>query len=301
MFNIKLSNYLSNINKINEISTNEIFNSFCFRIKLGKTNNLSQLLYNNFPQFFYWEQPENNYSFCAVHGLKQFIANGNNRAKETQKTIDDLNYLHYNNFDKFNLDFVPMYLGGMKFSPGNKSELWSDFNDSDWFVPKYMFLSTGDSAFFIYNFFFDKTKVEQIIAEGEKGLDYLSVFNDKQNIPQKFTVESSNFDKDYDKQAWINSVETALTKIQDGDIKKVVLSRKVKMEFKQTSNVSVLLTKLKENYPRCYIFAYGKSKSVFFGASPEKLAKLSDGYIEADRSEERRVGKECRSRWSPYH
>ena len=23
--------------------------------------------------------------------------------------------------------------------------------------------------------------------------------------------------------------------------------------------------------------------------------------IEANRSEERRVGKECRSRWSPYH
>ena len=28
---------------------------------------------------------------------------------------------------------------------------------------------------------------------------------------------------------------------------------------------------------------------------PEKLAQ------ELDRSEERRVGKECRSRWSPYH
>ena len=24
-------------------------------------------------------------------------------------------------------------------------------------------------------------------------------------------------------------------------------------------------------------------------------------YLEAERSEERRVGKECRSRWSPYH
>ena len=24
-------------------------------------------------------------------------------------------------------------------------------------------------------------------------------------------------------------------------------------------------------------------------------------YAESDRSEERRVGKECRSRWSPYH
>ena len=28
---------------------------------------------------------------------------------------------------------------------------------------------------------------------------------------------------------------------------------------------------------------------------------LQRSLIEADRSEERRVGKECRSRWSPYH
>ena len=31
-----------------------------------------------------------------------------------------------------------------------------------------------------------------------------------------------------------------------------------------------------------------------------KMAK-SQGMTQADRSEERRVGKECRSRWSPYH
>src|SRR2546427_3211274 len=31
----------------------------------------------------------------------------------------------------------------------------------------------------------------------------------------------------------------------------------------------------------------------------ERLARLHRG--EDDRSEERRVGKECRSRWSPYH
>ena len=28
--------------------------------------------------------------------------------------------------------------------------------------------------------------------------------------------------------------------------------------------------------------------------------KVEDGVV-VDRSEERRVGKECRSRWSPYH
>ena len=31
------------------------------------------------------------------------------------------------------------------------------------------------------------------------------------------------------------------------------------------------------------------------------LKKYTKKYICPDRSEERRVGKECRSRWSPYH
>ena len=33
----------------------------------------------------------------------------------------------------------------------------------------------------------------------------------------------------------------------------------------------------------------------------EKAAADRIGYWEEQRSEERRVGKECRSRWSPYH
>ena len=32
-----------------------------------------------------------------------------------------------------------------------------------------------------------------------------------------------------------------------------------------------------------------------------KFGEAPDYTIKADRSEERRVGKECRSRWSPYH
>ena len=31
------------------------------------------------------------------------------------------------------------------------------------------------------------------------------------------------------------------------------------------------------------------------------ISVLGDEKAQADRSEERRVGKECRSRWSPYH
>ena len=48
------------------------------------------------------------------------------------------------------------------------------------------------------------------------------------------------------------------------------------------------------------------SKPKGAAAQPPKLASyeaLRDAFswTEARRSEERRVGKECRSRWSPYH
>src|SRR2546430_7366090 len=39
-----------------------------------------------------------------------------------------------------------------------------------------------------------------------------------------------------------------------------------------------------------------------FGANRRKLAQVFlEDDLERIRSEERRVGKECRSRWSPYH
>src|SRR5437016_8255571 len=36
-------------------------------------------------------------------------------------------------------------------------------------------------------------------------------------------------------------------------------------------------------------------------ARNELLDEIEDAFLGLPRSEERRVGKECRSRWSPYH
>src|SRR2546421_6079785 len=42
-------------------------------------------------------------------------------------------------------------------------------------------------------------------------------------------------------------------------------------------------------------------RRIFPGAYAPTLAEVTTEIIEPARSEERRVGKECRSRWSPYH
>ena len=59
-------------------------------------------------------------------------------------------------------------------------------------------------------------------------------------------------------------------------------------------------SKIEANEYKDYILGF-----IFYKFLSDKEVDFlkKDGYEEADlqRSEERRVGKECRSRWSPYH
>ena len=46
----------------------------------------------------------------------------------------------------------------------------------------------------------------------------------------------------------------------------------------------------------------GTNVALSGGSTPKLLFHtIAEKYMQDDRSEERRVGKECRSRWSPYH
>ena len=56
------------------------------------------------------------------------------------------------------------------------------------------------------------------------------------------------------------------------------------------------------------VFVLERIKNLVFGGSAEGKESREEGkendfriHCIAERSEERRVGKECRSRWSPYH
>src|ERR1044071_5158456 len=56
-----------------------------------------------------------------------------------------------------------------------------------------------------------------------------------------------------------------------------------------TEYISLLNYLQRELVGTKHLLTYNRSEGIKFGSQ------------EAERSEERRVGKECRSRWSPYH
>ena len=50
----------------------------------------------------------------------------------------------------------------------------------------------------------------------------------------------------------------------------------------------------------CFLVMVVHASENFYGAAGSTDMAGPQSYL-ANRSEERRVGKECRSRWSPYH
>src|SRR5579863_2747677 len=68
--------------------------------------------------------------------------------------------------------------------------------------------------------------------------------------------------------------------------------------FKTGSTVEKLHVEICSN---CHPFFTGKQKFVDTEGRVEKFLTKFGTVSSKKRSEERRVGKECRSRWSPYH
>ena len=86
-------------------------------------------------------------------------------------------------------------------------------------------------------------------------------------------------------------------------------SKKVVLAYSGGLDTSIIIPWLKENYG-CEVIAVigdvgqqedlevARKKALATGASTAYVEDLREEFV---RSEERRVGKECRSRWSPYH
>ena len=59
----------------------------------------------------------------------------------------------------------------------------------------------------------------------------------------------------------------------------------------------------KLSYVACAVFFFTSCEETYNDKLfwPGEISQEYGSYIKPYRSEERRVGKECRSRWSPYH
>lgn len=253
--------------------------SFAFEIPPANITHLIATKVFGESDSFYWNI-DNNIKFYATDPLIAINEDGDKRLMKTSIKINKIAQNHISNFGETVAANIPLFVGGIKFAPNHKNELWNDYSDSDWFIPKIMFFKKDNYYIAIYNFIFS-SNLEINFKEFVEYLNKIELievnnsFIDKE-ITFKTSIRSNSFNE------WKNIVNDALSKISQGLMSKVVLSREVFVELNKKPFLPSVLKKLSEKYPKCYTFAYKKRGSVFIGASPEKLAKISNGWIEVD-------------------
>ncbi|TDD13080.1 isochorismate synthase, partial [Actinomadura sp. KC06] len=77
--------------------------------------------------------------------------------------------------------------------------------------------------------------------------------------------------------AWKHAVATAVTRIKDGRLGKVVLARDLTVRADTPIDARVLLRRLARRYPGCYTF----SCAGMVGATPELLIRRTGGDVES--------------------
>ena len=143
-----------------------------------------------------------------------------------------------------------------------------------------------------------KIKSELILA----GYDISIAYNDKKTVKSAFIkFESLMYEAGISplkSQKFSVKLEIDSNPPQGGVLKTYVSSKYFPIAFLSYDNESLFSGKLSALLDR----KYTKGRDFFdLGWYLSKWPGLSPNIVFLNRSEERRVGKECRSRWSPYH
>jgi menaquinone-specific isochorismate synthase len=230
---------------------------------------------------FYFNTVKHNFSYYAVGVLTSIIENGDGRYSAIDKKVRAFQYKIITNWDKSDIR-VPLFTGGMKFMVEHNDTDWKDFNDSNWIIPEIIFLADKGDNYIVYNFYYTRSSdIEEIMQDFEKKLqELLTPPESNGNILLKVLSSTGNAPKD--KKKWKNMVNKALDKIYERGVKKIVLSRKVELILNSEPVFGNIIKQLERNYAGCGIFLFKNNNSVFFGATPERLAVFNSNHLTID-------------------
>ncbi len=242
----------------------------------------AQEILNSKQKFFYWSFPKEKYSFIACG---QVFRNSYGDSQKFNLVDQDFMKISTSVLTNRNANIDskhPLFVAGIKFPSNKKESIWNDFETSNWFIPKILLLKSGDEHYLSVNL---KLPCENERKYSEEIEQFLSPHYPVSGINSDYTgnnIKRHDIIPPGKIEEWNSQINAALKIISDGKVKKIVLARTIEIDFRDQPDIVPILKQLESNYNNCYTFAFKEEKSVFFGASPERLFKIQNGFVEID-------------------
>ncbi|MBF0224411.1 MAG: isochorismate synthase [Desulfobacterales bacterium] len=224
----------------------------------------------NVKEQFYFKDKNNSYE---IAGLGNILTIKSSSQHEISKELKKL----------WNIDDNLCVFGGVSFFLDKiKSAEWKRFNCFRFTIPFIEIRKEENITKLIINFYnHNNLKALDVVKEISyklKSIDNALTTN-ADIIPNKICNELLIPNQ----KQWENIIYKALTKINEKEISKIVLSRKKVLVGKNTWNPLLILNKISTIKENSFIFFYKISdENIFLGRSPERLISIKNNFLTAE-------------------
>lgn len=266
-------------------SDNKTLISFALALTDFQIEYKLDFLIKYFEHSFYFEIPAEEFQILGCNEILSISENGIGRFAATDIKIKQWEQNFINNWEIVEDNQIPLFIGGMKFMAERQVNDWQNFSDSTWFVPEFLFFRKKDKRYLLYNFIHNKDNSVNLLLErlNNRLHKLFKILENKSVLPQKnYKILKITGNSPKDRKEWTTMVNNGLEKIYEHQVDKIVLSRKVELILSDSPDLTTIFKKLRNNFSNCYLFILHHGESTFIGASPEKLAKFSNGKVELD-------------------
>ena len=284
--NINLKNILSEfdafINSIDKTESQKLI-SFAFSIENLQTEvNINSFL-NHYEKIFLFQTPDKKHKSIGINSAIKFQKAGTTKFIELHGEFNYWREHLKHNWEEAGIAACPLIFCSAKFNPVNSSQLWTEFDPIDFYVPQFIISCQNNISFGLYNFILNPEdrfdSHHPILKEFLSRINSSTTVKSETDLDQDLVISNHNEENLLE---WQSISREAINLLSNGELEKMVLSRCYKFDIHKPIDWYSILAKLYKRFPDCYLFFIKRNNSVFFGSSPEMFLKISDKNAEVE-------------------
>lgn len=232
---------------------------------------------------FIWEQPDRGFAIACAGHVTRFAGAGASRFEDVRHQLEALleDAVLFQESGAA-LRAAPASIGGFSFDANRPDEVaWFGYPDALMAIPRIAFTRAGSQLFLTVS----------ALVEADSRPD--AIANDLALMSQRLHAEAQSTAADASashlldpgadaRELWAESVTALTDRIAAGFPSKVVLARRVGVESADEFDARAVLSRLRERFHECTVFAMRSGEAVFLGATPETLVSLHGERVRAD-------------------
>jgi len=232
-------------------------------------------------RWFCWEQPDRGFALAGLAVAHEAASRGEGRFRDVAEEclrVGERPLLEEP--QGLPAGAGPVWVGGFAFdAEGGASSTWSSLEPASLVLPQISICRRGERAFLTVNAVVRPG--EAVERLGEELAARLSTLHLDAPLPlldphptAHAEIRSARPPREFE-----DAVEGATSRIEAGELSKVVLAREVIVSAAAAHDPAAIFGAMREQFPACFCFCCGTPEAAFIGASPELLIRRAGASV----------------------